>query len=156
MFDPEFIWLPQKDDTMAKVKYTRTGDVHTFETGLPGFEKIVVDHTGVPEDQRGGVAKQLLAAAALSCYTSALAGALEARGAKFTSIEAESDMSMGPNAVGQGRVKKIDLHVTVNMDAEDESTFERCAKIMRHGCLVTGSLEDGIAMSYDLKANYNG
>ncbi|MBO4317899.1 MAG: OsmC family protein [Mailhella sp.] len=137
-----------------KVKYTKVGEVHTFEIGLPGFEKIVIDHTNVPADQRGGVAKQLLAAAALSCYSSALAGSLDARGAKYEKITGEATLGMGPNAVGQGRVKKINLEFNVDLPEEDDDIFQRVVKIMKQGCLVTGSLHDGIEMSYDLKPSY--
>ncbi len=139
---------------MAKVKYTRVGDVQTFEIGVPGIEKIVIDQTGVPADKRGGVAKGLLGAAALACYEAALAGALEARGAKFENIEAEADLTLGANAVGQGRVKKIDLITKLRLDEEDSAIFDRCVKIMRPGCLVTGSLHEGIEMAYDLQADY--
>ena len=137
------------------VKYTRQGDVHTFDIGLPGLEKIVIDHTGVPEEQRGGVAKQLLACAALSCYTAALAGALEARGAHYTVITAESGMELGANDVGQGRVRRMHLDVSVELPAQDSDIFNRCAKIMKKGCLVTGSLHEGIDMTYDLTPKYD-
>ena len=135
------------------VKYTKIGDVHTFETSLPGFEKIVIDQTDVPADQRSGVAKQLLSCAALSCYTAALAGALDAREAKYKSITAEASMEMGPNEVGQGRVKKMHLDVTVEISEDSTDIFNRCVKIMRNGCLITGSLHDGIDVSNDLRAD---
>lgn len=136
------------------VKYTKIGDVHTFETSLPDFEKIVIDQTNVPVDQRSGVAKQMLSCAALSCYTAALAGALDAREANYKSITAEASMEMGSNEVGQGRVKKMHLNVTVEIDENSADIFNRCVKIMRNGCLVTGSLHDGIEMSYNLKADF--
>lgn len=137
------------------VKYIRRGDVHTFEIGLPGFEKIVIDHTGLPEEQRGGVAKQLLACAALSCYTAALAGALEARGANYTEIAAEASMELGTNDIGQGRVKGMHLNVSVELPAKDSDIFNRCSKIMKKGCLVTGSMHEGINMTYELSPKYD-
>lgn len=137
-----------------KVKYIKQGDVHTFETGLPAFEKIVIDQTNVPEDERGGVAKQLLACSALSCYAAALAGALDAREARYTAIRGEATFGMGLNEVGQGRVQNMRLEVSVELPKEDADIFNRCAKIMKKGCLVTGSLHEGIEMTYDLKADY--
>ncbi len=136
------------------VRYTKKGDVHTFETGLPAFEKIVIDQTDVPEEERGGVAKQLLACAALSCYTAALAGALDARGSSYTSITGEATLGLGPNEVGQGRVKNMVLEVRVDLPKGDAEIFNRCAKIMRQGCLVTGSLHEGMEVTYDLKPNF--
>ena len=138
----------------ATVKYTKNGDVHTFETGLPAFEKIIIDQTDVPEEERSGVAKQLLACAALSCYTAALAGALDARGARYTSITGEAILGLGANEVGQGRVKTMTLKVSVALPKGDLEIFNRCAKIMKQGCLVTGSLHEGMDVAYDLKPHY--
>lgn len=138
----------------SKVTYTRKGDVHTFETGIAGCETLVIDHTHVPADQRGGMAKQLLASAALACYAAALAGALEARGAHYETIEGDAEMELGPNESGQGRVQSMTLSFRVTLPEDDSEIFERCARIMRHGCLVTGSLHDGIEMHYELKPCY--
>ena len=135
------------------VKYTKKGDIHCIELGLPGLERIVIDYSTIPADQRSGLAKQLLAASALSCYVAALSGSLEARDAAYNSIEAEASMELGPNAVGQGRVKAMHLDVSVNLDSASMPVFERCARIMKNGCLVTGSLHEGIHMTYSLKAD---
>ena len=83
----------------------------------------------------------------------ALSGSLEARDAAYNSIEAEASMELGPNAVGQGRVKAMHLDVSVNLDSASMPVFERCARIMKNGCLVTGSLHEGIHMTYSLKAD---
>ena len=137
------------------VKYVKNGNVHSIELGVPGLERIVIDYSEIPVDQRVGLAKQLLAASALSCYVAALSGSLEARGASCEKIEAEAAISLGANSVGQGRVKAMDLSVDVNISADDMSIFERCARIMKNGCLVTGSLHDGINMEYKLNAVSN-
>ncbi len=136
------------------VEYSRKGDVHSIDTGAGALGGITVDFTDVPAEQRGGVAKQLLGASALFCYCSALVGALEARGARFSDVHGKATLHVGGNDLGQGRVKKIDIEVQVSLPEEDEEIFTRCAKIMKQGCLVTGSLHDGIEMAYDLKAEY--
>lgn len=136
------------------VKYTKKGDIHTIDIGLPGIEQIVIDYTNIPADQRSGLAKQLLAAANLSCYIAALDASLVARGATAESIVGEVQLGMGPNAVGQGRVKRLNLDVVTKIDEDSADIFDRCAKIMRQGCLVTGSLNDSIEVTYDLKADY--
>ncbi len=138
------------------VTYSRQGDVHTISTGGKALGSIVVDNTNIPATERGGTAKQLLAASALFCYCSALVGALDGRGAKYSDIKGTATLHVGGNDLGQGRVKKIDIEVRVTLPEEDLEIFERCSKIMRQGCLVTGSLHDGIEMAYDLKAEIEG
>ena len=46
------------------------------------------------------------------------------------------------------------LEFNVDLPEEDDDIFQRVVKIMKQGCLVTGSLHDGIEMSYDLKPSY--
>lgn len=136
------------------VSYSRQGDVHTIETGGAALPQLVVDNTNVPENQRGGTAKQLLGSAAIFCYMSALLGSLDARGVKYSNASATATLEVGGNDLGQGRVKKITIDATVTLAEEDASTFERVEKIMKQGCLITGSLHDGIQMAYNLHPEY--
>ena len=132
------------------VAYHRNGDVHTIETGGAALGNIVIDNTNVPADQRGGTAKQLLGAAALYCYAAALNAAMEARGLKYNSLDLTALMDVDANEKGQSRVLKITITANVGIDEEDLDTFDRVARVMKNGCLVTGSLHDGIAMEYRL------
>jgi osmotically inducible protein OsmC len=143
-----------RDMAEIVVTYTRDGDVHRMDTGGRALGTVVVDNTGIPQDARGGTAKQLLAASALYCYCGSLASALETRGVQYHRIEARADLETGNNDKGQGRVRKIAISAKVTLDGEDEGTFQRVERIMRGGCLVTGSLHEGIEMTYDLQAIY--
>ncbi|MDO5538046.1 MAG: OsmC family protein, partial [Desulfovibrionaceae bacterium] len=95
----------------------------------------------------------LLMAAAIACYSSSLSGALDARKTRYDSITATSSLEFGTNAVGQKRITGMSLDFSVRMNGEDSAIFERVAKVMRNGCLVTGSLHDGIEMKYRLEAD---
>ncbi len=132
------------------VAYHRNGDVHTIETGGAALGNIVIDNTNVPADQRGGTAKQLLGAAALYCYAAALNAAMEARALKYTSLDLTALMDVDANEKGQSRVMKITITANVGIDEEDLDLFDRVARVMKNGCLVTGSLHDGIEMEYKL------
>lgn len=136
------------------INYSRQGDVHTIETGGAALPQLIIDNTNIPPEQRGGTAKQLLGAAALFCYCSALVGALDARNVKYSNVKGSATLHVGGNDLGQGRVQKIDINVDVALSEEDASTFERIEKIMKQGCLVTGSLHDGIEMAYNLNPEY--
>ena len=132
------------------VAYHRNGDVHTIETGGAALGNIVIDNTNVPADQRGGTAKQLLGAAALYCYAAALNAAMEARALKYTSLDLNAVMDVDANEKGQSRVMKITITANVGIDEEDLDLFDRVARVMKNGCLVTGSLHDGMEMEYQL------
>ena len=97
-----------------------------------------------------GTAKKLLASSALYCYCAALDKALETRSAKYRRIEGKATVRTGTDDKGRGRVTGIDLDVTVFMDQEYEFIFDRVEKIMKQGCLITGSLEAAFPVKYNL------
>ena len=133
----------------------RKGNVSVIETGGQALKNIVIDNTDIPEEQRGGTAKQLLGAAALYCYAASLTAAMEARALRYTSLNLSATLDVGNNEKGQSRVLKITITADVGIDEDDIDLFERVARVMKGGCLVTGSLHDGIAMVYELNPVYD-
>ena len=95
-----------------------------------------------------------MGASALFCFCAALNAALESRGVHYEDLNATATLDVDANAAGQSRVLKITIDASLSLDEEDEDTFERVRKIMSRGCLVTGSLHDGIEMAYNLTPNY--
>ena len=136
------------------VSYEREGSKQVIHTGSPSLGDLVIDNSGVPEDQRGGTAKQLLASAALYCFSGALAKALETRGAKYDKIVGKATLETGLDEKKRARVAKIVLDVAVHMDEEFGFIFERVEKIMQQGCLVTASLEGGFPVEYKLSHEF--
>lgn len=136
------------------VSYSRKGDVHTIHTGGAALGDMTIDNTGIPADQRGGTAKQLLGAAAVYCYASALTAAMEARGLHYGSLDLSATLEVGANDKAQSRVLKIIIQAVVGIDEEDQEIFDRVARVMKGGCLVTGSLHDGIDMEYHLSSSW--
>ena len=134
------------------VTYNRKGgsDAHTLVTG-GALKQIVVDNSGIDPEERGGTAKHLLGSSVLYCYCSALDKALATRGVEYQTIEGSATLETGTDEMKRARVMKITLDVTVVMDEDLEDIFERVAKIMRNGCLVSASLEGGIEMVYNLR-----
>jgi osmotically inducible protein OsmC len=137
------------------IAYHRNGDVHTIETGGAALGNLVIDNTHIPADQRGGTAKQLLGAAALFCYAASLNAAMEARALKYQSLDLSATLDVDANEKGQSRVLKITINANVGIDEEDLDIFDRVARVMKNGCLVTGSLHDGIEMEYHLNPVYD-
>ena len=137
------------------VTYEREGSVQKIHTGSPVLGDLVIDNSGVPEEQRGGTAKQLLASAALYCFCGALTKALETRGAKYDKIVGKATLETGLDDKKRARVAKIALDVAVHMDEEYGFIFERVEKIMQQGCLVTASLEGGFPVTYNLTHEFD-
>ena len=137
------------------VAYHRDGDVHTIKTGGAALGDIVIDNTNIPADKRGGTAKQLLGAAALYCYAGSLTAAMETRGLHYQTLDLSATLDVDANEKGQSRVLKITINANVGIDEEDLDLFDRVARVMKNGCLVTGSLHDGIEMVYNLNPVYD-
>lgn len=136
------------------VTYTREGDNQHIKTGSTILGDIVIDYTGVSEDERGGTAKQLLASSALYCFCAAFSKALEARGATYDKIYGTATLHTGLDEMKRARVTGIDIDVTVEMDEVHEFTFDRVEKIMKQGCLVTASLDKAFPITYTLHHEY--
>ena len=132
------------------ISYSRTGEVHTLHTGSPVIGDLVIDYTDVPDDQRGGTAKQLLASATLYCFCAAVAKALQTRGAVYEKITATASLETGVDDKKRARVTKIAIEVTIHMDEEYEFIFDRVEKIMQQGCLITASLDAAFPVTYKL------
>lgn len=132
------------------VSYSREGAMQTIHTGSKMLGDLSVDYTGVPEDERGGTAKQLLASSALYCFCGALGKALETRGAKYERIAGKATLETGLDEKKRARVTGIAIEVSVFMDEEYEFIFERVEKIMQQGCLVTASLHAAFPLTYKL------
>ncbi len=138
-----------------KVGYERLpGDTHKLSTGSAVLGDLTLDYTNIPEAERGGTSVKLLAGAALYCFSSTLSGALNARAVKWSRISGEAEAVTGKDEAGRGRVLSLRLSVTVQLPEDYADTFERCKKIMRSGCLITASLEGGMDLQYDIKADY--
>ena len=132
------------------VSYDREGEKQTIHTGSKILGDLDINYDGVPEDERGGTAKQLLASSALYCFCGALGKALETRGAKYERISGTATLETGVDDKKRARVTGIALDVTVFMDEEFEFIFDRVEKIMQQGCLVTASLHAAFPVTYKL------
>lgn len=134
-----------------EVSLERKGPLIDLDMESSALGEIHVDNNALPEDERAGSAKKLLGASVLYCYVAALDKALETRGAAYESIKAKAAVRAGNNDKGQSRILGIKLDVAVRMDSENEEIFERVAKVLRHGCLISASLEAAFPIEYNLE-----
>ncbi len=133
------------------VTYNKKGNRQLMELESQCMDDIEIDYTNIPEGERGGAAKQLLAASVLNCFASAFAKALEVRGAHYEKITGKATLHVGLNERKQARVLGIDIDVAAHMPEEFADIFDRVTKVMRHGCLISASLEPAMAISYDMR-----
>ena len=117
------------------VSIARRGAKVDLDMESAAFGVISIDGEQIPAEERPGTAKKLLASSALYCYCR---------------IEGKATVRTGTDDKGRGRVTGIDLDVTVFMDQEYEFIFDRVEKIMKQGCLITGSLEAAFPVKYNL------
>ena len=133
------------------VSLERKGPVIDLDMESAALGAVHVDNNALPEDERAGSAKKLLAASVLYCYTAALDKALDVRGVKYEKITAKATVNAGTDDKGRGRILGIVLDVTVHADEEYEDLFDRVAKVMRKGCLISASLEPAFPVTYNLE-----
>ncbi len=132
------------------VSIARQGSKVDLDMESAAFGMLSIDGEQIPAEERPGTAKKLLASSALYCYCAALDKALESRGASYREIRGKATVRTGTDDKGRGRITGIDLDVTVFMDSEFEFIFDRVEKIMKQGCLITGSLEAAFPVTYSL------
>ena len=133
------------------VTLERQGPIIDLDMESTALGAVHVDNNAIPEDERAGSAKKLLGASVLYCYVAALDKALDTRGAKYEKISAKATVTAGNDAQNRSRILGIVLDVTVHMDEEYEDTFERVKKVLRHGCLISASLEAAFPITYNLE-----
>jgi len=137
--------------TATSITYVRRGELQNFFMDFPNNKELTLDFATLAPEERGGTAKKFLAASAVSCFCSALSGALLARGAEYSEIRGSASVETGLDDKKRARVQKIILHVEVVMSDDFEDVFERCKKIMEPGCLITASLEPGIRVEHKVR-----
>ena len=79
---------------------------------------------------------------------------MEALGLHYGSLDISTTLEVGSNDKGQSRVLKMVIRAVVGIDEEDQDLFDRVVRVMKGGCLVTGSLHDGIEMEYQLSSSW--
>jgi lipoyl-dependent peroxiredoxin len=90
-------------------------------------------------EERGTNPEELLAAAEASCYSMALAGALEKQGATPQSIRTEAACTV--EKVGEGfAITRMRLRVRARVSGVDDAAFQAAAQATKEGCPVSRAL----------------
>lgn len=143
--------IPANEDETV-VDYRRDGeDIHHLVMNSRALPEIRINYTGIPMDERGGTAVRLLCASMLYCFAATLASALSARGASIKAMTGRATGIRAKDEVRRTKVTEVNIAIDVDLDDKDVPILEKCKKIMKHGCLVTYSVEDAIEVEYDIQ-----
>lgn len=101
------------------------------------------------QDDGGGTnPEELLAAAEASCYSMALAAALEKEGKSPTRVR--TDAACTVEKVGEGfKITRMRLTVRAQVPDVDDETFQRVARATKEGCPVSGALKGNVELELD-------
>lgn len=142
----------EQNDT---VEYERRGsDSHFLSMGGRGLHDIQVDLKNVPQDQRGpSVGIRLLSASALYCLAVTLGNELTTRGATIKSLTGRVTSEKTRDDYYRAKVARLNIKMDVDVDDADLPILEECRGIMKDGCLMTYSLNEGIGVEQVIRGS---
>jgi len=127
------------------------GDVDfKVKFGHEAMDDLVIAASCVPEDQRGGVARKLLAASVTYCVAGWLFTLLQKSRVDVDALKARTEVTMSKDESGRDFVDKIAIQIQVQISDEDVNTFERCKSIVDRGCLISRSLIRGVKVTHSI------
>jgi len=134
----ELEWLGDED---LRVKF-----------GSRAFDDLTIMKSRVPPEERGGEARELLAASAVECMATMLLYLLKKVRVDLQGLRAAAEVTAGKDEEGNLCVEAVDVAIRVGIPGDDEarSRFERVRTILQKGCLISRSLERGVHVRYDI------
>jgi osmotically inducible protein OsmC len=140
--------IGEHDMEKVGVELEYLGDVDfKVKFGHGAMDDLVIVASRVPEDQRGGVARKLLAASVTYCMAGWLFTLLQKTRVEVNALKARTEVTMGKDESGRDFVDKIDIQIQVQISDEDVNAFERCKSIVDRGCLISRSLIRGVKVT---------
>jgi len=127
------------------------GDVDfKVKFGHGAMDDLIIAASRAPEDQRGGVARKLLAASVTYCMAGWLFTLLQKTRVKVNALKAKTEVTLSKDESGRDFVDKINIQIQVQISDEDVNAFERCKSIMNRGCLISRSLIKGVKVTHSI------
>ena len=118
------------------------------------LDDTVITLAVLPEAQRAGVARKLLAASAAYCFASTLDMCFRQKGVKPHEISAEATINMDIHKGVVPTIHSIDLDVRVTVPNEDSNDVDQCCTLLGDGSLVTKSLQQSITVNHTITKKY--
>jgi uncharacterized OsmC-like protein len=109
-----------------------------------------VSPTSVPKNKRGGVARALLSASALSCMAGSLTSMLKSRDVPVKEINGNASVQMGKDEKNRSVIESMTINLSVDVEEDHLAVLDRCIGYLEDGCLVTRGLKSGIKVSTNI------
>lgn len=95
----------------------------------------------------GPNAARLLGAAVGNCLSASLLFCLEKAKVEVKSVKTEVTGTLQRNERGRMRIGRLDVHLIVDLAAENFQRISRCLDLFEDYCVVTGSVRKSISIS---------
>lgn len=112
-------------------------------------DELTVAKSRVAREERGGEARELLAASVAECMTSTLPFYLEWAQVEFRGLRSTAEVITDKDEKGRYCVSMINLNFDIDT-SEGETTLkkiERVKKMLDRGCFMSRSLEGGVKVN---------
>lgn len=96
---------------------------------------------------KGPNASRLIGAAVGNCLSASRLFCLEKAKQQVKAIHTEVTGTMARNERGRMRIGKLDVHITLDVAAEQLDRVNRCLQLFEDYCVVTASVRKGIPTS---------
>ena len=117
------------------------------EFDVESIPNLLVDEITPIGESFGPNPARLLAVAVGHCLSSSLLFCLSKARVEIRSLETTVKTSIDRNKEGRLRIKKIDVHIDLDVEEEDKTRVSRCLKIFEDYCTVTQSVRKGISIN---------
>lgn len=114
------------------------------------LDDAVVALAALPEAQRSGVARKLLAASAAYCLASTLVTCLRQHGVTPQGISADATVTMDAREGAGSTIQSLDLDVQVSVPPEASNAVDQCRTLLRDGSLIPKSLQQSITVNHTI------
>jgi len=142
-----------KPETKIELERLENGDL-LIKFSSETMRDLTVKKAGVPKEEMGGEARQLLAASLAECMCSTFISLLDWTRLKYGKLRALVTTFTEKDEEGRFCVGRIDVNIDVEIPEDEESMkrFRRAENLFKRGCLMSRSLERGIKVSYEINA----
>jgi len=136
------------DENKFSVALTRTtGYQFTVSFDKDQLEPLLLDEPSPLGEDKGPNPSRLVGAAVGDCLSASLLFCLEKAKHSVSGIETRVDGTVRRNERGRWRIAQLDVHISLDVAADQTERVHRCLELFEDYCVVTASVRKGIAVN---------
>jgi uncharacterized OsmC-like protein len=97
--------------------------------------------------EMGPNAARLVGAAVANCLSASLVFCLEKAKQRINAINTNVAGAVRRNERGRWRVAQLDVHITLDLEADQPKRVDRCLNLFEDYCVVTASIRKGVQVN---------